>query len=136
MPQPAALTILCIATFEKGHEFLRECHRRGHRVLLLTADKLREAEWPREAIDEFGTVADQRPLGLPAFAGAHAGGLELAGGLPSDWHLDAAGVHRDEGVHVAFSAPDVAEEASPVQSYGSSIPLSKACRRKCCWPGR
>ena len=40
--------------------------------------------------------------------------------------LDAAGVHRDEGVHVAFSAPDVAEEASPVQAYGSSIPLSKA----------
>jgi biotin carboxylase len=52
VPQPAALTILCIATFEKGHEFLRECHRRGHRVLLLTADKLRDADWPREAIDE------------------------------------------------------------------------------------
>jgi sulfite oxidase len=29
-------------------------------------------------------------------------------------------------VHVAFSAPDVAQEARPVQSYGSSIPLSKA----------
>jgi sulfite oxidase len=29
-------------------------------------------------------------------------------------------------LHVAFSAPDVAQEASPVQSYGSSIPLSKA----------
>ena len=53
MPQPATLTLLCIATFEKGHEFLRECHRKGHRVLLLTADKLREAEWPREAIEEF-----------------------------------------------------------------------------------
>jgi biotin carboxylase len=53
VPHPAALTILCIATFEKGQEFLRECHRRGHHVLLLTADKLREADWPREAIDEF-----------------------------------------------------------------------------------
>jgi sulfite oxidase len=40
--------------------------------------------------------------------------------------LDAAGVRRDEGSHVAFSAPDVALEAVPVQSYGSSIPLSKA----------
>ena len=40
--------------------------------------------------------------------------------------LDAAGVDLDEGLHVAFSAPDVAQEASPVQSYGSSIPLSKA----------
>jgi len=40
--------------------------------------------------------------------------------------LDAAGVHRDDGLHVAFSAPDVAPEAVPVQSYGSSIPLGKA----------
>jgi sulfite oxidase len=40
--------------------------------------------------------------------------------------LDAAGVHHDDGLHVAFAAPDVAQEASPVQSYGSSIPLSKA----------
>jgi sulfite oxidase len=40
--------------------------------------------------------------------------------------LEAAGVHHDDGLHVAFSAPDVAPEAVPVQSYGSSIPLSKA----------
>src|SRR6202011_5951373 len=39
--------------------------------------------------------------------------------------LDAAGVHHDDGLHVAFAAPDVAQEASPVQPYGSSIPLSK-----------
>jgi biotin carboxylase len=53
VPQTASLTLLCIATFEKGHEFLRECHRQGHRVLLLTADTLRDAEWPREAVEEF-----------------------------------------------------------------------------------
>jgi sulfite oxidase len=40
--------------------------------------------------------------------------------------LDAAGVHPDDGLHVAFGAPDVAPEAVPVQSYGSSIPLAKA----------
>jgi sulfite oxidase len=40
--------------------------------------------------------------------------------------LDAAGVHHHDGLHVAFAAPDVAPEAVPVQSYGSSIPLSKA----------
>jgi sulfite oxidase len=44
--------------------------------------------------------------------------------------LDAAGVHQDDGLHVAFSAPDVAPEAVPVQSYGSSIPLSKAMSRE------
>jgi sulfite oxidase len=37
-----------------------------------------------------------------------------------------AGVHRDDGLHVAFAAPDVAQEARPVQPYGSSIPLSNA----------
>jgi sulfite oxidase len=40
--------------------------------------------------------------------------------------LATAGVHRDDGLHVGFEAPDVAPEARPVQAYGSSIPLSKA----------
>ena len=40
--------------------------------------------------------------------------------------LDAAGVRREDGLHVDFNAPDVAPEASPVQAYGGSIPLNKA----------
>jgi biotin carboxylase len=47
------LTILCVATYEKGQEFLRECKKQGCTVLLLTVDTLKEADWPREAIDEF-----------------------------------------------------------------------------------
>ncbi|CAN5792346.1 ATPase [soil metagenome] len=47
------LTLLCIATYLKGHEFLRECKRQGCRVLLLTEEKLRDADWPRDAVDEF-----------------------------------------------------------------------------------
>jgi len=47
------LTVLCIATYHKGDEFLRECRRQDCRVLLLTEEKLRGADWPREAIDEF-----------------------------------------------------------------------------------
>jgi biotin carboxylase len=47
------LTILCIATYEKGQEFLRGCKRRGCRVLLLTVDTLRDADWPKDAVDEF-----------------------------------------------------------------------------------
>ena len=46
------LTILCISSYEKGQEFLRTCKERGCRVLLLTTEKLRNADWPREAIDE------------------------------------------------------------------------------------
>src|SRR4051812_8586163 len=38
------LTLLCIATYRKGDEFLRECRRQGCRVLLLTEEKLRDAD--------------------------------------------------------------------------------------------
>jgi biotin carboxylase len=47
------LTLLCIATYRKGDEFLRECHRQGCRVLLLTEEKLRDADWPRDVVDAF-----------------------------------------------------------------------------------
>jgi biotin carboxylase len=55
------LTLLCIATYLKGHEFLRECKRRGCRVLLLTEEKLRDADWPREAVDEFFYIRRDMP---------------------------------------------------------------------------
>jgi biotin carboxylase len=51
------MTILCIATYLKGERFLLECRRLGVKVLLLTADSLRDAAWPREAIDEIHTIA-------------------------------------------------------------------------------
>ncbi|MGH3970738.1 MAG: sulfite oxidase [Mycobacterium sp.] len=40
--------------------------------------------------------------------------------------LAAAGAQNADGPHVAFQACDIAEEARPVQPYGSSIPLGKA----------
>ncbi len=52
MPDSRPLTFLSITTYEKGQEFMRECKRQGCRVLLLTAEKLREADWPRESLDE------------------------------------------------------------------------------------
>jgi biotin carboxylase len=55
------LTILCIATYRKGDEFLRECRRQGCRVLLLTEEKLGPSDWPREAIDEFFYVRRDMP---------------------------------------------------------------------------
>jgi biotin carboxylase len=52
MPQPRPITLLCITTYEKGQEFLRECKRQGCGVILLTAEKLRDADWPRESLDD------------------------------------------------------------------------------------
>ena len=52
MPESRPRTFLCITTYEKGQEFMRECKRQGCRVLLLTAEKLREADWPQESLGD------------------------------------------------------------------------------------
>jgi len=53
MSESRPLTILCVSTYEKGQEFMRECKRMGCRVYLLTVEKLRDADWPKDAVDEF-----------------------------------------------------------------------------------
>jgi len=59
LSEKRAPTVLCIASYEKGQEFMRECKRLGCRVLLVTQESLRDADWPHEAIDEiFYTPAD------------------------------------------------------------------------------
>ena len=62
MPDPRPLTFLCITTYEKGQEFMRECKRHGCRVILLTAEKLRDADWPRECIDETFYLPEEIPI--------------------------------------------------------------------------
>ena len=56
-------TILCIASYEKGHEFLRQCKREGWRVILLTSKSLQDkAHWPMESIDEIFYIQDVKHL--------------------------------------------------------------------------
>ncbi len=57
---PAAhpLTVLCIASYYKGIDFIRECRRQGCRVLLLTSHSLADADWPRDSIDEMFYIPD------------------------------------------------------------------------------
>jgi biotin carboxylase len=62
MPDGRPLTFLCITTYEKGQEFMRECKRQGCRVLLLTAEKLRDADWPRESLDDTFYLPAKIPL--------------------------------------------------------------------------
>ncbi|HEX7331715.1 MAG TPA: hypothetical protein VF290_09450 [Pyrinomonadaceae bacterium] len=45
-------TIICIASFFKGNDFIRECKRRGADVVLLTREKLLGAEWARDSLDD------------------------------------------------------------------------------------
>lgn len=62
MAEQQPLTILCVSTYEKGQEFIRTCKAIGCRVYLLTVEKLRNADWPREAIDEMFFMPDELPL--------------------------------------------------------------------------
>jgi biotin carboxylase len=55
-------TILCVTSYEKGQEFLRTCKAMGCTVYLLTVEKLRNADWPREAIDELFFMPEELPL--------------------------------------------------------------------------
>jgi biotin carboxylase len=62
MPDSRPLTFLCITTYEKGQEFMRECKRQGCGVILLTAEKLRDADWPRESLDETFYLPEEIPV--------------------------------------------------------------------------
>ena len=58
MDDACSTTFLCIASYFKGEKFIRECKRLGCRVILLTKEKLLDANWPREAIDEVHAMPD------------------------------------------------------------------------------
>jgi len=62
MANDRPLTILCISSYEKGQEFIRTSKAMGCRVLLLTVEKLRQANWPFECIDEVFTMPEELPL--------------------------------------------------------------------------
>src|SRR5262249_55572111 len=62
MSDTRPLTVLCITTYEKGQEFMRQCKRQGCRVILLTAEKLRHADWPRASVDETFYLPDEIPI--------------------------------------------------------------------------
>lgn len=53
------LTILCISSYEKGFDFMREAKALGCRVILLTSKSLENADWPRESIDEIFYIPDK-----------------------------------------------------------------------------
>ncbi|MBI5085331.1 MAG: ATPase, partial [Acidobacteria bacterium] len=53
------VTILAIASYEKGHAFLRQAKAEGARVFLLTSLSLKDtANWPREALDDIFYMPD------------------------------------------------------------------------------
>ena len=54
MPQPPnrPLNIICLATYFKGADFIRECKAHGCHVVLITKEKMLGEDWPRESLDD------------------------------------------------------------------------------------
>ncbi len=57
-PGTRPVTVLCLASYFKGVDFIRECRQQGCRVLLLTSQSLASEDWPRESIDETFYIPD------------------------------------------------------------------------------
>ena len=62
MPSDRPISILCVTSYEKGQDFLRACKALGCTVYLLTVEKLRKGNWPREAVDEMFFMPEELPL--------------------------------------------------------------------------
>src|SRR5919112_771993 len=50
------LNIVCLATYFKGAEFIRECKEHGCNVVLITKEKMLREDWPRESLDDLIAV--------------------------------------------------------------------------------
>jgi hypothetical protein len=53
-------TLLALASYEKGHAFLRQAKQEGVRVFLLTSLSLKDtAQWPRDCLDDIFYMPDE-----------------------------------------------------------------------------
>jgi biotin carboxylase len=52
------ITIICLASYHKGEEFLRECRQMGARVILITREKQLSKDWPHDSLAAIITVPD------------------------------------------------------------------------------
>ena len=75
----------------------------------------------RAGFTEVREISGEDPWGPCATSTAEWRGVRLRD------VLETAGAHTGDDLHVAFTAPDLSPLATPRQSYGSSIPVVKAC---------
>jgi len=72
-PPNRPLNIVCLATYFKGADFIRECKAHGCHVVLVTKEKMLSEDWPRESLDDVIAVPnDAGPalfIDLVAFLG-------------------------------------------------------------------
>jgi len=45
-------SVICLASYFKGGDFMRECKSRGCHVVLVTKEKMLQEDWPRDRLDD------------------------------------------------------------------------------------
>src|SRR5215218_5291264 len=55
-PLNTPLNIVCLATYYKGVDFIRECKEHGCHVVLITKEKMLHEDWPRESLEDLIAV--------------------------------------------------------------------------------
>lgn len=50
------LNVICLATYFKGGDFIRECKRLGCNVILITKEKMLQEDWPHDSLDDLIAV--------------------------------------------------------------------------------
>src|SRR5215217_6781907 len=58
------LNIVCLATYFKGADFIRECKKQGCHVVLITKEKMLREDWPRESLDDVMAVPNDADVPL------------------------------------------------------------------------
>lgn len=64
-------TIVCIASFFKGNDFIRECRQQGARVVLLTREKLLTKDWARDALNDLIAIPGRSSVAAYLMAASH-----------------------------------------------------------------
>ncbi len=153
----APLSILCIASYHKGQEFLREAKRQGARVYLVTSESLRDAEWPRDSLDDIFFVKDddkrwklddlilgRQPPGAPRADRPHRAARRLRSreGVGAARAPPRAGHGRDDHPLLPRQAGDAAarrrsrrarcRRSCTCSTRRGSAPSAPRCRRRGC----
>ncbi len=66
MPQSELrpLNVICLASYFKGGDFIRECKRLGCRVILITKEKMLKEDWPHDSLDDLIAILNDADVPL------------------------------------------------------------------------
>lgn len=71
MSEPTPTNVVCLATYFKGGDFIRECKNLGCHVVLITKEKMLNEDWPRESLDDLVALPNDAGIDLFIHLASH-----------------------------------------------------------------